>query len=266
MRGFMIVAVACLGLVACIGEKSTLERVHGTWEFDYKKTWEFRNPGKVYTDPGSTRLLDGVFVALDSKEQTFTIVYEFGQKNDSITRYMVSKEEKDKVFLNIDNAVESFEVRNDDTLLSCPLLGGVQKCMVYIRKSGNTKSIEDVKKRREVAMAEKANAESGIEKPPAKNDIVPVGPFRSILKNSSRFVYLSLNAEMVDNQKAVKDFKDKDITMSFEIDKFLTQKRLDDINTAEGKVLLRAEIAALMNKIIGYAAVKRIYITEFRVE
>lgn len=78
--------------------------------------------------------------------------------------------------------------------------------------------------------------------------------------------YLKLGMEVEVNKDVSADLKAKSARIRDSIIMLLAGKSYGDISTPEGKVLLKAEIAARLNQILGEQRVIRVYLTNFVVE
>ena len=142
-----LIFMVTLSLVAC-SERPVIERIHGTWRFDRKATWEFKHPGTKYDkeEDGAASFIGDTVIAIDTKKQVFSIKFDRKfEKTDAIQSYIVISEDKYKVNLKLDDTIESFEIRKNGTLLLCPPIGSMQKCMAYMKKSSNPKDIGALK-------------------------------------------------------------------------------------------------------------------------
>ena len=78
--------------------------------------------------------------------------------------------------------------------------------------------------------------------------------------------YLKLGMEVEVNADVAAELKANSARIRDAVIMLLAGKSYGDISTPDGKVLLKAEIAARLNQILGAQRVVRVYLTEFGVE
>ena len=113
-------------------------------------------------------------------------------------------------------------------------------------------------------------AESRIEAqqqmPRTQGIVLPLEPIRVNLTDPSGRRYLTVGMEIEANTDVSADLKAQGARINDAIIMLLAGKTYGDISTPEGKVLLKHEIAARLNQILGAQRVIRVYFTNFVVE
>jgi flagellar FliL protein len=116
-----------------------------------------------------------------------------------------------------------------------------------------------------------ATAVSGQDNSLAATDILgPIYPLDTFIVNladedGKRYLRITMNLELTQDkfegqmEQRLPQVRDSILTI-------LPTKRFDDIQTAEGKTLLRNEIIAKLNSLFGLESVSNIYFTEFVVQ
>ena len=96
--------------------------------------------------------------------------------------------------------------------------------------------------------------------------VLPLQPIRVNLTDPSGRRYLTVGMEIEVNSDVSKELKAQGARINDTIIMLLAGKTFGDISTPEGKVLLKHEIAARLNQILGAQRVIRVYFTNFVVE
>ncbi len=102
--------------------------------------------------------------------------------------------------------------------------------------------------------------------PRSTGQVLPLPPFVVNLSDAAGKRYLRLGMEVEVNQDVSSLLKSQEAKVRDAVIVLLAGKTFADISTAEGKILLKAEVAARLNQILGGAYVVRVYFTEFVVE
>ena len=126
-----LVVLSLLCFSCEIGRKVS-DRVDGKWLFSYKKTWEYKNPGKEYGD--SEKLAAGMIgvITMEINAKEKTISTQINNKPPEVERYRVVSDQKDKFAISMKGGVETFEFPSDGVFVMCPSVGGTSKCMAFI--------------------------------------------------------------------------------------------------------------------------------------
>jgi flagellar FliL protein len=96
--------------------------------------------------------------------------------------------------------------------------------------------------------------------------VLPLPPVTVNLADSSGRRYLKLAMEVEVNSDVSRDIKAQAPRIRDAIIMLLAGKNYSDIATPDGKVMLKAEVAARLNQIFGAQRVIRVYFTDFVVE
>ncbi|WP_296304079.1 flagellar basal body-associated FliL family protein [uncultured Desulfovibrio sp.] len=104
------------------------------------------------------------------------------------------------------------------------------------------------------------------EMPRSAGIVLPLQPIRVNLTDPSGRRYLTVGMEIEVNSDVSKELKAQGARINDTIIMLLAGKTFGDISTPEGKVLLKHEIAARLNQILGAQRVIRVYFTNFVVE
>ena len=104
------------------------------------------------------------------------------------------------------------------------------------------------------------------EMPRSAGIVLPLPPIRVNLTDPSGRRYLTVGMEIEVNSDVSKELKAQGARINDTIIMLLAGKTFGDISTPEGKVLLKHEIAARLNQILGAQRVIRVYFTNFVVE
>lgn len=96
--------------------------------------------------------------------------------------------------------------------------------------------------------------------------VLPLPPITVNLSDPNGRRYLKLGLEVEVNSDVAAQLKSNNSRIRDAIIMLLAGKSYGDISTAEGKVLLKAEIAARINQILGAQRVVRVFFTDFVVE
>lgn len=102
--------------------------------------------------------------------------------------------------------------------------------------------------------------------PRTQGIVLPLEPIRVNLTDPSGRRYLTVGMEIEANTDVSADLKAQGARINDAIIMLLAGKTYGDISTPEGKVLLKHEIAARLNQILGAQRVIRVYFTNFVVE
>ncbi len=102
--------------------------------------------------------------------------------------------------------------------------------------------------------------------PRSTGQVLPLPQFVVNLSDAAGKRYLRLGMEIEVNQDVAALLKSQEAKVRDAVIVLLAGKTFADISTAEGKILLKAEVAARLNQILGGAYVVRVYFTEFVVE
>ncbi len=102
--------------------------------------------------------------------------------------------------------------------------------------------------------------------PRSTGQVLPLPQFVVNLSDAAGKRYLKLGMEVETNQDVAALLKSQEAKVRDAVIVLLAGKTFADISTAEGKILLKAEVAARLNQILGGAYVVRVYFTEFVVE
>lgn len=96
--------------------------------------------------------------------------------------------------------------------------------------------------------------------------VLPLPPITVNLNDPGGRRYLKLGMEVEVNSDVSSELKARSARIRDAIIMLLAGKSYGDIATPDGKVLLKAEIAARLNQILGAQRVVRVYLTDFVVE
>ncbi len=116
--------------------------------------------------------------------------------------------------------------------------------------------------------AEQAKGKEGAEKVRPRTAIKPVSlPTLTVnLADPSGQRYLNIGMDVeVNAPEAVAELESQTARVRDAIILLLSSKRVSDLTSAEGKILLKTEVAARLNQILGAPRVVRIYFTEFMI-
>ena len=102
-------------------------------------------------------------------------------------------------------------------------------------------------------------------KTPASIQKIAIGSFASNLSGQRRVFKVSIAAD-AEFDKSAKDIQEKRPAIREAVIQLISQKTFEELSSAEGKELLGTELAASINKVLGYPAIKRIYFTELQIE
>ncbi len=102
--------------------------------------------------------------------------------------------------------------------------------------------------------------------PRSMGQVLPLPPFVVNLSDPTGKRYLRLGMEVEVNQDVAASIKSQEAKIRDAVIVLLAGKTFADIASAEGKILLKAEVASRLNQILGGAYVVRVYFTEFVVE
>jgi flagellar FliL protein len=104
------------------------------------------------------------------------------------------------------------------------------------------------------------------ELPRSTGMVVPLPQFTVNLADAGGKRYLRLGMEVEAGSDISKELKALDAKVRDAVITLLAGKSFAEISSPEGKVLLKAEVAARLNQILGAPKVVRVYFTEFVVE
>ncbi|MDR2573506.1 MAG: flagellar basal body-associated FliL family protein [Desulfovibrio sp.] len=96
--------------------------------------------------------------------------------------------------------------------------------------------------------------------------VLPLPPVTVNLADPGGRRYLKLGMEVEVNSDVSKDIKAQTPRIRDAVIMLLAGKSYNDIATPDGKVMLKAEVAARLNQILGAQRVIRVYFTDFVVE
>ncbi len=96
--------------------------------------------------------------------------------------------------------------------------------------------------------------------------VLPLPPFVVNLSDPSGKRYLKLGMEVEVNRDVESEIKKQSAKIRDAVIILLAGKTFADVSSAEGKILLKAEVASRLNQILGGPRVVRVYFTEFVVE
>lgn len=111
-----------------------------------------------------------------------------------------------------------------------------------------------------------ARIERPADLPRSTGMVLPLPPITVNLSDPGGRRYLKLGMEVEVNSDVSAELKAKAARIRDAIIMLLAGKSYGDIATPDGKVLLKAEIAARLNQILGAPRVVRVYLTDFVVE
>lgn len=96
--------------------------------------------------------------------------------------------------------------------------------------------------------------------------VLPLPPVTVNLADPNGRRYLKLGMEVEVNSDVAKELKAQNARIRDAIIMLLAGKTYGEISSPDGKVLLKAEIAARLNQILGAQRVVRVYLTDFVVQ
>lgn len=102
--------------------------------------------------------------------------------------------------------------------------------------------------------------------PRSSGMVLPLPPVTVNLSDPGGRRYLKLGMEVEVNADVTAELKAHSARIRDAVIMLLAGKSYGDISTPDGKVLLKAEIAARLNQILGTQRVVRVYLTDFVVE
>lgn len=111
-----------------------------------------------------------------------------------------------------------------------------------------------------------ARIERQSELPRSTGLVLPLPPITVNLADPGGRRYLKLGMEVEVNADVSSELKAQGARIRDAIIMLLAGKSYGEISTPDGKVLLKAEIAARLNQILGAQRVVRVYLTDFVVE
>lgn len=113
---------------------------------------------------------------------------------------------------------------------------------------------------------ESARIERQSDLPRSSGLVLPLPPITVNLADPNGRRYLKLGLEVEVNSDVANQLKANNSRIRDAIIMLLAGKSYGDVATPDGKVLLKAEIAARLNQILGAQRVVRVYFTDFVVE
>ena len=102
--------------------------------------------------------------------------------------------------------------------------------------------------------------------PRSSGQVLPLPPITVNISDPSGRRYLKLGMEVEVNADVAAALQANNPRIRDAIIMLLAGKTFNDISTPDGKVLLKAEVAARLNQILGAQRVIRVYFTDFVVE
>ena len=102
--------------------------------------------------------------------------------------------------------------------------------------------------------------------PRSAGQVLPLPPITVNLSDPGGRRYLKLGMEVEVNADVSEELKAQNARIRDAVIMLLAGKSYADISTPDGKVLLKAEVAARLNQILGAQRVIRVYFTDFVVE
>lgn len=129
-----------------------------------------------------------------------------------------------------------------------------------------SKSAEESGESAEGKPAATARIERPGDLPRSAGMVLPLPPITVNLSDPGGRRYLKLGMEVEVNADVSAELKARSARIRDAIIMLLAGKSYGDIATPDGKVLLKAEIAARLNQILGAQRVVRVYLTDFMVE
>lgn len=102
--------------------------------------------------------------------------------------------------------------------------------------------------------------------PRSSGKVLPLPEFMVNLSDPSGKRYLKLGMEVEVNADVAQALKSNSAKIRDAVIVLLAGKSFVDVSSAEGKVLLKAEVAGRLNQILGGPYVVRVYFTEFVVQ
>lgn len=120
------------------------------------------------------------------------------------------------------------------------------------------------------AMPQNKDASPRVERvtdlPRSSGKVVPLPQVTVNLADAAGKRYLKLGMEVEASGDISKDLQAQDAKVRDAVITLLASKNFAEISSPEGKVLLKAEVAARLNQILGAPKIVRVYFTEFVVE
>lgn len=102
--------------------------------------------------------------------------------------------------------------------------------------------------------------------PRSAGQVLPLPPITVNLADPAGRRYLKLAMEVEVNADVSEELKGQSARIRDAVIMLLAGKSYADVSTPDGKVLLKAEVAARLNQILGAQRVVRVYFTDFVVE
>ena len=102
--------------------------------------------------------------------------------------------------------------------------------------------------------------------PRSRGQVLPLPPVTVNISGASGQRYLKLGMEVEVNADVSAAIKANSARIRDAVIMLLAGKTIDDISSPDGKVLLKAEVAARLNQILGAQRVIRVYFTDFMVQ
>lgn len=111
-----------------------------------------------------------------------------------------------------------------------------------------------------------ARIERQTDLPRSKGMVLPLPPITVNLADPGGRRYLKLGMEVEVNSDVANELKAQNARIRDSIIMLLAGKTYGEISSPDGKVLLKAEIAARLNQILGAQRIIRVYLTDFVVQ
>ena len=102
--------------------------------------------------------------------------------------------------------------------------------------------------------------------PRSGGQVLPLPPIKVNISGPSGQRYLKLGMEVEVNADVSAQLKASSARIRDAIIMLLAGKTLDEISSPDGKVLLKAEVAARLNQILGAQRIVRVYFTDFVIQ
>ncbi len=135
-----------------------------------------------------------------------------------------------------------------------------------VAAEGNQNTQEQASADQEAGTKENPRVERQSDLPRSVGQVFPLPPFVVNLSDPTGKRYLRLGMEVEVSKDVSALIKSQTPKIRDAVIVLLAGKTFADISSAEGKVLLKAEVASRLNQILGGSYVVRVYFTEFVVE
>ena len=229
--------------------KGILDNIDGDWKYEVQETWEFRNPGKEFTNSEHRFFshLSGIGLRFDVEKNIFTSFTPGKQRE--VTIFTVIQEDVDRVKLKIGNRVEVFEIKKNGSLLVYPA-GDATQGMIFSRGKNQT-----------VTYVSPTNP------PTMQTYSVHIEHVLAQLADSGgrRFIRISIEAvcknsddksSMINNMLKARDA----------VGLLLQTKTYAELSSYESKKFLKDELAAAINKALSPKEPIEIYFTDMSIQ